>query len=58
MVTRSAELGRRYGELTTEIQQLEHDRALAESELRDYRERSPRRSDAARQRTYFFTLSE
>jgi hypothetical protein len=37
MVTRSAELGRRYGELTTEIQQLERDRALAERSLLDYR---------------------
>ena len=36
MVTRSAELGRRYGELTTEIQQLERERALAERELLDY----------------------
>jgi hypothetical protein len=38
MVTRSADLGRRYGELTTEIQQLERDRALAERALLDYRE--------------------
>ena len=37
MVTRSADLGRRYGELTTEIQHLERDRALAERELLDYR---------------------
>jgi hypothetical protein len=37
MVTRSADLGRRYGELTTEIQQLERDRALAERDLLDYR---------------------
>jgi hypothetical protein len=37
MVTRSAELGRRYGELTTEIQHLERDRALAERDLLDYR---------------------
>ena len=37
MVTRSADLGRRYGELTTEIQQLERDRALAERELLEYR---------------------
>ena len=37
MVTRSADLGRRYGELTTEIQQLERDRALAERALLDYR---------------------
>jgi len=38
MVTRSAEIGRRYGELTTEIQQLERQRALAERELLDYRQ--------------------
>jgi hypothetical protein len=38
MVTRSADLGRRYGELTTEIQHLERDRALAERELLDYRQ--------------------
>lgn len=37
MVTRSADLGRRFGELTTEIQQLERERALAERELLDYR---------------------
>jgi hypothetical protein len=37
MVTRSAELGRRYGELTSEIQHLERDRALAERDLLDYR---------------------
>jgi Protein of unknown function (DUF2799) len=37
MVTRSADLGRRYGELTTETQQLERDRALAERALLDYR---------------------
>lgn len=37
MVTRSADLGRRYGELTTEIQHLERDRALAERDLLDYR---------------------
>lgn len=37
MVTRSADLGRRYGELTTEIQNLERDRALAERDLLDYR---------------------
>ena len=37
MVTRSADLGRRYGELSTEIQVLERDRALAERELLDYR---------------------
>lgn len=36
MVTRSADLGRRYGELTTEIQQLERDRALAERDLLEY----------------------
>lgn len=38
MVTRSADIGRRYGELTTEIQQLERERALAERELLDYRQ--------------------
>jgi len=38
MVTRSAEIGRRYGELTTEIQQLERERALAERNLLDYRQ--------------------
>jgi hypothetical protein len=37
MVARSAELGRRHGELTTEIQHLERDRALAERALLDYR---------------------
>jgi len=37
MVTRSADLGRHYGELTTEIQALERDRALAERDLLDYR---------------------
>ena len=36
MVTRSAELGRRYGALTSEIQNLERDRALAERDLLDY----------------------
>jgi hypothetical protein len=36
MVTRSADLGRRYGELTSEIQQLERERALAERDLIDY----------------------
>ncbi|HJR71215.1 MAG TPA: DUF2799 domain-containing protein [Gammaproteobacteria bacterium] len=36
MVTRSADLGRRYGELTTEIRELERDRALAERALLDY----------------------
>lgn len=38
MVTRSADLGRRYGELTTEIRDLERDRALAERALLDYRQ--------------------
>jgi hypothetical protein len=38
MVTRSAEIGRRYGELTTEIQNLERQRAVAERELLDYRQ--------------------
>ena len=38
MVTRSADLGRRYGELTTEIQHLERDRAVAERDLLDYRQ--------------------
>jgi len=38
MVTRSADLGRRYGELTTEIQHLERDRALAERDLLDYQQ--------------------
>ena len=37
MVTRSAELGRRHGQLTTEIQQLERDRAVAERALLEYR---------------------
>jgi hypothetical protein len=37
MVTRSAELGRRHGQLTTEIQQLERDRAIAERALFEYR---------------------
>lgn len=37
MVTRSADLGRRYGELTSEVQQLERARALAERDLLDYR---------------------
>ena len=37
MVTRSADLGRRYGELTTEIQQLERERAVAERSLFEYR---------------------
>ncbi len=38
MVTRSADIGRRYGELTSEIQQLERQRALAERDLLDYRQ--------------------
>lgn len=38
MVTRSADLGRRYGELTTEIRDLERDRALVERALLDYRQ--------------------
>jgi len=38
MVTRSADIGRRYGELTTEIRELERERALAERELLDYRQ--------------------
>ncbi len=38
MVTRSADLGRRYGELTTEIRELERTRAVAERELLDYRQ--------------------
>ncbi len=37
MVTRSADLGRRYGELTNEIRDLERDRALAERDLLEYR---------------------
>jgi hypothetical protein len=37
MVTRSADLGRRYGELSNEIRDLERDRALAERDLLDYR---------------------
>ena len=37
MVTRSVELGRRHGQLTTEIQQLERDRAVAERALFEYR---------------------
>jgi hypothetical protein len=37
MVTRSAELGRRYGELTNEIPHLERDRAVAERALLEYR---------------------
>lgn len=38
LVTRSADLGRRYGELTAEIQTLERERALHERELFDYRQ--------------------
>jgi hypothetical protein len=38
LVNRSADLGRRYGELTAEIQQLERERALHERELFDYRQ--------------------
>jgi hypothetical protein len=38
MVTRSAELGRRFGELSNEIRDLERDRALAERDLLDYRQ--------------------
>jgi hypothetical protein len=38
MVTRSADLGRRYGELTTEIRELERDRAVAERALLDYQQ--------------------
>ena len=37
MVTRSADLGRRYGELTNEIRDLERGRAMAERDLLDYR---------------------
>jgi hypothetical protein len=37
MVTRSADLGRRFGELSNEIRDLERDRALAERDLLDYR---------------------
>jgi hypothetical protein len=37
MVTRSADLGRRFGELTNEIEHLQRDRALAERALLDYR---------------------
>jgi hypothetical protein len=37
MVTRSAELGRHHGQLTTEIKNLERDRALAERALLEYR---------------------
>jgi hypothetical protein len=38
MVTRTADLGRRHGQLTSEIQQLERDRALAERQLLDYQQ--------------------
>jgi hypothetical protein len=38
LVTRSADLGRRYGELTTANQQLERDRAAQERELFDYQQ--------------------
>jgi len=38
MVTRSADLGQRYGQLTTEIRDLERERALRERELLDYRQ--------------------
>ena len=38
MVTRTAELGRRHGQLTSEIQQLERDRAYAERQALDYRQ--------------------
>jgi hypothetical protein len=37
MVARSAELGRHHGQLTTEIQQLERERAVAERALLEYR---------------------
>jgi len=37
MVTRSAELGRHFGELTTQNEQLQRDRALAERALLEYR---------------------
>jgi hypothetical protein len=37
MVARSAELGRHHGQLTTEIKNLERDRALAERALLEYR---------------------
>ena len=36
LVSRSAELGRRHGELTAEIEALERERVLHELELRDY----------------------
>jgi hypothetical protein len=38
MVTRSADLGRRFGELSNESRDLERDRALAERDLLDYRQ--------------------
>jgi hypothetical protein len=38
MVTRSAELGRRYGELTAGIKQLEQERVADEIELRDFQQ--------------------
>jgi hypothetical protein len=38
LVTRSAELGRRYGELTAENQQLERERAVHERDLFDYQQ--------------------
>jgi Protein of unknown function (DUF2799) len=44
LVTRSAELGRRYGELTAEIEQLERARAQDERELLDYRQTLTARS--------------
>ena len=37
MVTRSADLGRHYGELNTETEQLQRERALAERALLEYR---------------------
>jgi Protein of unknown function (DUF2799) len=44
LVTRSAELGRRYGELTTEIEQLERERAQNERDLIDYQQTLTARS--------------
>lgn len=38
LVTRSAELGKRHGELSTEIRELERARVVAERELLDYRQ--------------------
>lgn len=38
LVMRSADLGKRFGELTTEIRELERTRAVAERELLDYRQ--------------------